>query len=226
MTESIQLSAAQTTLTARPRIFCLGPNKSGTKSLHEFFMANGIRSVSMGGPRRSLNIAQSFLRNLSAARPILTGFEWAEAFSDISWIERRYYIDVSVFVDAIVQECPDSYFIYNTRDREAWINSRRKHFGGQFLRDFSRCYNLSHDESVEIWRQYFDRHRTHVETAVTAIRGRLLIFRVDRDPPEKLAAFLAPDYAVDPGLWNPKNVASYSMPLRVKFRRMREKFMW
>ncbi len=209
----------------RPKIFCVGPNKAGTKALHDFFLRNGIRSISMGGPRASRNLAQSFLRNLSAARPILEGFEEAEAFSDISWIDRRLHIDVSAFVDALIREHPEAYYIYNTRPLEPWIASRLSHFGGKFLKDFVRCYGVSEQRAEEMWREYFAAHRAKVEAAVSGIGGRLLVFDIASDDPRRIAEFLAPHYTVTHLELAQVNVASRRMPLMMRLRRIRARFV-
>ncbi len=166
----------------RPPILCLGPNKTGTKSLHVLFSRSGIRSVSMGGPRRSKNLAKCFLRNSSAARPILEGFEESEAFSDISWLDSRVHIDVSAFVPQIVAQYPAS-------ARRMVEFQKAPFLGGAFLRHFSKCYNVSVKETLEIWRRYYRQHRESVFRAVEAAGGNLLHFTLGQDDPSAIKEF-------------------------------------
>ena len=207
----------------RPPILCLGANKSGTSSLQHFFTGNGIAAVHRGGADRRRNIAHVMLRNASAARPILTGLERFEAFSDISYNDGRVSIDVAAFAERLFADCPDGYFIYNHRPREAWVQSRARHHGGHLLRNTQRAYGMEQEAVLEMWRAYHDAHGARVRALAAASGARFLDFAVGTDPPEALVAFLRPDYDTDAVHWQKANTGA-TRTLRNRVRQLRARF--
>ncbi|MGK7297313.1 MAG: sulfotransferase [Candidatus Wenzhouxiangella sp. M2_3B_020] len=209
----------------RPRIICLGPNKTGTKSLDRFFKANGVRSRSMGGPYPSGNLARRMLRNLAAARPVLHGMDGAEALSDINWLDGRTILNESVFLERLVIENPDSYFIYNDRPVEEWIASRVAHHGGRELRNYMRCYNVDRDQAIAMWREYHSSHRRRASEAIERIGGKFLVFRVGHDDPQILVDYLSESYKLDASLFGWHRESSEDS-MRKRLRRLRARFFW
>lgn len=192
----------------RPKIICLGANKSGTSSLQHFFRGNGIAAIHHGGPDRRRNIAQIMLRNASAARPLLTGLERFEAFSDISYNDGRISVDVAALAERLFSDYPDAYFIYNHRPREAWVQSRARHHGGHLLRNTQRAYGMDADGVLDMWRAYYDSHGARVRALAAGHGARFLDFAIGEDTPDALVAFLRPDYATDTAHWQKANAGA------------------
>ena len=191
----------------RPKIMCLGPNKSGTTSLHHFFIGNGLRSVHHGGPDRRHNIAHVMLRNASVARPLLTGLEQFDAFSDITFNDNRLSIDAAVFTERLMDEYPDAYFIYNHRPRDAWVQSRARHFNGRMLRKTCKCFGMTEAEVLEMWAAYHTAHGSKVRAAAARNGMKFLDFNVGADDPAQVVEFLRPDYEMDLSHWGHANKA-------------------
>lgn len=209
----------------RSRILCVGPNKTGTTALSRFFEANGIRSITMGGPYRANNLAHRMLRNITAERPILHGLEHFEAFSDFNWMEKRYCLNEAVFLSRLVEEHPDAYFIYNTRDLDSWIESRRKHHGGRYLRNYMDCFHVDEPTALAMWRTYHEEYRERVLRTVGGVSGKLLEFNISTDKPERLVEFLKPDYEIDAAHWRHVGASSIDTPMK-RIRRLIARFAW
>ncbi|MGF1552476.1 MAG: sulfotransferase [Paracoccaceae bacterium] len=209
----------------RPRILCLGPNKTGSKSLHRFFLANGIVSLSMGGPYPARNLARRMMRNVAEARPVLRGMEDVEAISDINWLQGRTILNEALFLDRLVAEHPDAYFVYNDRPIEEWLASRAAHHGGRYLRNYMHCYNVGRTTALASWRHYHTAYRARVIGAVDAVGGKLLVFTVGRDDPARLVEFLAPSYALDASLYGHHRDSSEDTMAK-RLRRLRSRFFW
>lgn len=202
----------------RPRIFCVGLNKCGTTSLHELFRASGIPSVSAGHARMR-PVAQTMFSNLSAHRPLLTGIERFTAFSDLNFLSRRVYLDAHVLFARLDAEYPGSRFVLNTRPKDGWLASRRKHVspaGMTFVERFAAAFDCGEDEVVAIWSDQWDRHHAAVRAHFAGQDERFLEFDITSDDPAKLAAFLRP-HEVDPRAWgqhNPSTARAYAVRRR------------
>lgn len=147
------------------KIFQIGMNKTGTRSLHEALKILGYKSLHHGpepfssidehllGARR---IKNKIVDNIECGHRMLQGFEEFDAFSDIGII--------SLYYKRLDLEYPGSKFIYTDRDIDSWIDSRKRHVernimavkdGRRKVQGFS-----SIDESS--WRVNFARHRRAV----------------------------------------------------------------
>jgi glycosyltransferase involved in cell wall biosynthesis len=126
----------------RPRIFLVGHNRTGTRSLHRFFLANGLRSVHWDFGRLAVTID----RNLSHGRPPLEGYDDFDAFGDMESIATdrpdprlprfdsvpgRMIYAYRRF-DELDRQYPGSLFIHNTRPLDGWISSRMSHEEGRY----------------------------------------------------------------------------------------------
>src|SRR5262249_31836791 len=100
----------------RPRLFCVGLNKTGTRSLHEALEILGYRSLHHCG----LETMEAVERAVQEQKPLLTYLDQSyDAFSDILGLIYDFYL-------ADVQYA-GSRFILTTRDLDSWLESRRRH---------------------------------------------------------------------------------------------------
>lgn len=107
------------------KIFCIGLNKTGTRSLHEALEILGFSGVHWGGPdpraalERGPQIREAVERALEEGRPLLEDLDDADAYSDI--------LALSTNFDLLDRQYPGSKFILTVRDVEDWLDSRRRH---------------------------------------------------------------------------------------------------
>lgn len=160
---------------ARPRVFGIGLNKTGTSSLHEALEVLGLRSLHWGGPpiRRTVEAA------LADGRPLLADLDPAyDAFSDVAALSKNFCL--------LDHQYPGSRFVLTVRPVDDWVASRRAHVErnvelaatGEYRGDF-----LVVDEDA--WRAEWS---AHVPAARRYFSGR----------PD----FLELDLGADPG-WGP-----------------------
>lgn len=99
----------------KPKIFCIGQNKTGTTSLHKFFEDHGFKVGDQ--PTAELLIDDYIARNW---KPILKYCETAEVFQDIPFSNDYLYV-------VLDHHFPNAKFILSERDTaEQWYNSITK----------------------------------------------------------------------------------------------------
>ncbi len=103
------------------KIFCIGPNKTGTTSLHAAFEILGIRSAHFRCEHG--NIKDIIEGNYLSERPLLTSIDDFDAYSDWNRPRTNWYFKL------FDTQYPGSKFILNTRDLESWMRSREHHVG-------------------------------------------------------------------------------------------------
>jgi hypothetical protein len=97
----------------RPRIFCIGLNKTGTKSLAQAFSMLGLRALH--DARRA---TEAIERAAAQSRPLLTWIDDDDGYLDAPF--HRWY-------RALDEQYPGSRFILNTREEASWVESRIAH---------------------------------------------------------------------------------------------------
>jgi len=90
----------------RPKVFCIGFNKTGTTSLHRYFCESGLSSLHGVG-----------WSHWSFDRALRRKFWWWTCYSDG---EEANFRNLEAWF-------PDSLFLLNLRDARPWIRSRIKH---------------------------------------------------------------------------------------------------
>jgi hypothetical protein len=107
------------------KIFCLGLNKTGTRSLSDALEILGYPSLHWGGDdpdralRRGPEIRVAVERALAEGRPLLEDIDDVDAYSDI--------LALSTNFDVLDRQYPGSKFILTVRDLDEWLDSRRRH---------------------------------------------------------------------------------------------------
>lgn len=166
------------------RVFQIGFNKCGTRTLHRFFELNGFRAVHWDGGR----LARTMFRNLANGDRLIEGYERFEAFSDMEFITRAFAFEAFKLFPRLADEFPDALFLLNTRDREDWIRSRFEHRDGVYARTWKAVLNVSDDAGLaDRWRAEWDRHHDRVERFFAGGHRRFLKFEIGRDSPDLIA---------------------------------------
>lgn len=143
------------------KIFCIGLNKTGTRSLHSALEILGFRSIHWGGddPRAALvrgpQLRAAVESALQDGRPLLDGLPDADAYSDL--------LALSTNFDVLDRQYPSSSFILTVRELEGWIESRRLHVEANIARKARGEYDgtfLEVDE--EGWAEEMRSHNARV----------------------------------------------------------------
>jgi len=77
------------------RIFQIGFNRCGTRSIHYFFLENGLRTAHW----RHGRLARAIYANLTHGRSLITGFERIEAFSDMEFVDEHFVFEAYKLLD-------------------------------------------------------------------------------------------------------------------------------
>jgi hypothetical protein len=177
-----------------PRVFVIGFNRCGTRTIHSYFKSNGYKSVHWDKG----NLANAIFRNLMEAMPLLTGYEGFSVFSDMEHIVPKVFaFEAYKLYPYFDVQYPGSVFILNTRDVDKWIKSRLDHGSGGYAAKWRTLFNVSNNEMlIARWRQEWERHHDKVERYFSGSRSRFLKFNIESDVPEKINTAL-PEYRLD-----------------------------
>lgn len=160
----------------KQKIFCVGLNKTGTSSLHLAFKALGFRSVHCLTEDRR-NIKHIIKSNYDHGRDILEGISEYDVILDWDLDDSSHYIFKQF------DRCyPGSKFILNTRDMEAWLKSRVKHYEKKRERiKTDPSYNQPWPEINKVkWRYHYQRHHKAVREYFKSRPEDLLVFDISK----------------------------------------------
>jgi hypothetical protein len=190
-----------------PKVFFIGYNKTGTKTLHHFFAANGYKAAHYVGRQHFWSerqpIAVTMAHNLEQGRHLLHRLGRYQVFSDMTFASQSMVIEANAFFREMHKACPDAYFIFNDRPVEGWIKSRSAHANvenGSFIERHAQTLGLTHEATQAAWREQYHRHRADV-LAYFADSERFTLFNIEIEGPDRLAEFLRGDFRFDLGKW-------------------------
>lgn len=193
---------------AQPKLFFIGFNKTGTKTLHNFFCDNGylaVHSSSYLARRLRLPpIAKLMKASHDAGLPLLSGLDHYDVFSDMVYLSSTEVIEANGWFRELHAQHPDAYFVFNDRPVEKWVRSRLSHEGGprgSFVARYAQAMGIGERAAPELWRAQYARHKAEV-MAYFAGNPRFMVFDIESGRPADLATFLAPDYRLDARLWS------------------------
>ena len=100
------------------KIFQIGFNKCGTRTIHRYLTRNGVSSVHWDAGR----LAKRMYANLAEGRELLAGYEEFDAFTDMEYLDEfgTTYLEGYKLYPYLAAQYPNAVFILNTRNREAW----------------------------------------------------------------------------------------------------------
>jgi hypothetical protein len=172
------------------RIFQIGFNKCGTRSLFVFFKRNGLTGIHYDNGR----LASTIFRNLSEKRPPIEGYEQFNFLSDMEYVTPIASLEAFKLFDVLAEAYPEARFILNTREREGWVKSRLKHAEGAYKTKWMNGLKLADEDALaDHWRADFDRHHARVRDYFADQPDRLIEFDLDRDGADVLMR-AAPGY--------------------------------
>ncbi len=195
---------------ASPKIFNLSFNKCGTSTLHGFFAENGLNSRHHGSNNPRKNLALNMYRNFMLRRDPLTNIGEFDAYSDLSYASDACLFEAGLLYPSLHEHYPEAYFIFVCRPIADWVDSRRRHGNGDYLRRSREFYQIgSDDEMFALWQdQYRAALREMTAYFAADTTRRFLVFDLYDGRPEEICRFLAADFTLDPAKWRARNVSS------------------
>jgi hypothetical protein len=169
------------------------------------FNKSGLNSVHFGGADQDSNIALKLHRNFMLGRPILSGLEDFDAYSDISYCDGTVHIEGNRFFRTLHAEYPDAFFILNTRNRDNWLRSRISQGSGSYLRRSASAYRCDETEIIDLWKEQFATHEAEVLRFFAERPGsRFLEFDIEEGDIDRVVRFLQPAHEILPRWWQKK----------------------
>jgi hypothetical protein len=195
----------------RPRIFQVGFNRCGTKSLADFFERNGLSSVHWKGG--ALAAAIELARR--EGRPLLHYVDDYDVYTDMEMrdvpkvmsrlIKGRILRRLSKKLDPekdrspiyafkyfrqLDDQYPRSKFILNTRDVDRWVASRLR-FNNATYRSCIHGDNFHDNQSdlTNCWKEEWDAHHADVKAYFEGRPQDLLVFDIEKDGVDRLIGF-------------------------------------
>ncbi len=172
----------------KQKIFCIGLNKTGTRSLQAALNMLGFKAAHYKSPIG--RIGEIFKANVENNQKLLTGLEEFAAFLD--WIDMEG--TNNHFFKIMDEQYPGSKFIFTDRKIEEWVESRLKHAKKTSrLAAFQKAYpeSIWYNLDTHAWEAEFKRHKQEVLDYFKDRKKDLLIYNVfEGDEWGKLCSFL------------------------------------
>lgn len=204
-----------------PKLVQIGFNKSATTALfwllinsgHSALHSSGRRSRRAGHPVVSKIHPQILIHhNIAAGLPPLAGLEDFESHFDMEHDVPGSAIKIEnfKFFDRFAAAYPDCKFVLNTRDCDAWLRSRARHGGGNYIRRTMARLGLSEQSVLDRWRAEHQRHNDAVREFFLHEADRLFEFELEKQPIHEFVRFSGPSLQLDPVHWVPSRVTDSS----------------
>ena len=219
------------TVNGRPKVFVIGFSKTATTTIHKFFANNGYRSVHWDLEDGRF-LAGVVTTNALSGLPILSTVDSYDVYSEFSYADGKLYLEANYFFRELFDAYPDAYFLLNTRDEDAWVRSRKKHFGrnkkgrGSLFDRIRSAYGVSEAETEQAWRRLRPVYHQQVRDFFgERPDARFLEFDIDSMHVSQLIDWVADDYALSDELWCPANVTTEQEKIRRQRRNPIERLL-
>ena len=181
-------------------------NKMATTSFHELFKASGYKSWHYSCmdevTREPLMLAQQMGQNVDENKYVMSSVDHAQVYSDLFFHREYAWVDGVKWFQRIYNEHPDSYFILQTREMEAWLESKCRHKDGDYMRRCCEYHDLEHDEMLEWFRNDREEHEDTVRSFFTNKKyANFLEWNLTTDPISKFIDFVRPDFILREKDW-------------------------
>ena len=180
------------------RIFQIGFNKCGTKSLAQFFRRNRIRSVHWDQGR----LARSMHDCLHSGHKLVTEYHQYQFFSDMELLSMKEHIEAFKYYPKLAKENPDALFIYNYRNEKDWVESRLAWRNGYWTKRYMANHDLQTEEqAVDAWVKDWRKHRREVYAFFDANpKYRFIDFNIETHGVGRIMKVL-PEFKLDMTKW-------------------------
>lgn len=165
------------------KIFQIGFNRCGTRTIARYFRANGLKVVHWDKGR----LARSMFENWQLGLPLLRRYPERDVFTDMESAGPDRILEAYKLFPWLAFEHPDAVFILNTRNVDRWIASRFSHGDGFYAGYWRKALSIDSDAKLEkVWRRQWAAHHEAVETFFADGRYRFFRFDIETDGPEAI----------------------------------------
>ena len=186
------------------KIFIIGFNRCGTRTLHYFFKNNNLKSIHWDDN----NLVDVFENNIKNGNKLLENgktinkevnsycnYSEATVFSDMT----KHVInkDAKDYYKRLDKDYPNSKFILNIRDVNKWIQSRIKHNNGRVLNKQMNFHNCDKKQIEIIWKNMYEKHIHDVKNYFENRKSDLCIYDIENDSIDKIIEFLKNDFIIN-----------------------------
>ena len=212
------------------RIFQIGFNCCGTKTIHDYLCANGLKGVHFEEGK----LARRIFANRERGLPLISGYESCHVFTDMEWIGPRIgprigpsrYLEAYKLYREFADQHPEAAFILNTRDVENWINSRLSHQNGSYAALHKSFLKLESDsELINHWRKEWYHHHQAVTKFFSERQHRFTVCRIEKDLPDVLNEML-PELKLDRSVYFINRGEDLQHPNHFQKKRISAAWLW
>lgn len=189
------------------RIFVVGPDEAGSRSIQRFCSANRLHGVHWDEGR----LAETIDANRSLGRPLLAGYERYRVFSGMESVAfgghrprpgavvppQGWMIDAYRWFDLLDRQYPGSLFISPVRPVADWIDARLRHGDGAYAEACRAIHALgSMDADVsldDLVARWTDEYHEHIRRLRGHFAGSGAFLEIDvtaADAGDRTASFL------------------------------------
>jgi hypothetical protein len=111
-----------------------------------------------------LVLAQQMGQNVDEGKYVMSSIDHSQVYSDLFFHRDYAWVDGVRLFKSIYNAHPDSYFVLQTREMEAWLDSKRRHKDGDYMRRCCEYHDLNHDEMLEWFRNDREEHEDNVRS--------------------------------------------------------------
>lgn len=175
------------------KIFQIGFNRCGTRTLHRYLRANGLKSVHWHKGK----LAARIFENLRLGTDLLDGYQDFQVFTDMECLNATQFLEAYKLYPQLAAQYPDAIFILNTREPEAWIRSRFALGDGKYAALHKAYLQIDDDRALaDHWRNEWDRHLDSVTQFFANEAHRFFVCQIETDLPRILDDML-PELTLD-----------------------------
>jgi hypothetical protein len=186
------------------KIFIIGFNRCGTRTLHYFFKDNNLKSIHWDNN----NLVDVFENNIKSGNKLLENGKTInkKVNSDCNYSEAIVFSDMTKniinkdakdYYKRLDSDYPNSKFILNIRDVDKWIKSRKKHSNGRLLYEHMNFHNCDEKQIEIIWKNMYEKHILDVKDYFENRKLDLCIYDIENDTIDKIIEFLKNDFILN-----------------------------
>lgn len=186
------------------KIFIIGFNRCGTRTLHYFFKDNNLKSIHWDNN----NLVDVFENNIKNGNKLLENGKTInkKVNSNCNYCEANVFSDMTKHIinkDAkdyykrLDKDYPNSKFILNIRNVDKWIQSRIKHNNGNVLNEQMNFHNCDEKQIEIIWKNMYEKHILDVKDYFENRNSDLCIYDIENDTIDKIIEFLKNDFILN-----------------------------
>ncbi|CAB9500843.1 expressed unknown protein [Seminavis robusta] len=203
-------------------IFVPSLPKSGTTTVHQYFLCGGQKSAHLAGTKGDgmFKIGRCAHSNFRQRKPPFADCGDYDVYSDTGYVAARYFPDgrelrtnnIQCFyplIDAledVYTSYPNATFLFVVRETEAWLNSVKSYHDGFIMEVWKRCRSRGFPDlqgGLEEFREFFEWHKDMIRSFALDHPSWTYI-EVDLEDPDA-GKYLEKHVGIDAGCWGHYN---------------------